>query len=223
MLVNVTGVLDRQRLRLVQELLARAPFVDGRLSAGAMADRVKRNEEVDVRTQEITRLNDVVMRALVAHPTYQAAAMPLRVAAPYYARYRPGMTYGDHIDDPIMQADMPYRSDIAITVFLNDPDDYEGGELVVRGTFGDQRVKLPAGDAVLYPASSVHQVAPVTRGERLVAVTWLQSAIRDPAKREILYGLYLAKEALRERDPEARETVQVNHAYVNLVRMWAEI
>jgi len=223
MLVNVEKVLDRQRLRLVHELLSGAPFVDGRLSAGAMANRVKRNEEVDVHAQQIARLNDVVMRALVSHPTYQAAAMPLRVAAPYYARYRPGMTYGDHIDDPIMQADLPYRSDIAITIFLNEPEEYDGGELVVRGTFGDQQIKLPAGDAVLYPASSVHQVAPVTRGERLVAVTWLQSAVRDPARREILYTLYMAKETLRERDPEAPETVQVNHAYVNLVRMWADI
>ncbi len=223
MLLTIAGVLNTQQLERTRQLLADADFVDGKLSAGLAARRVKRNEEVNVRAMGIQQLNETVMGALVAHPTYRAAAMPLRVAAPYYARYRTGMAYGDHIDDPIMQADTPYRSDIAISIFLSPPQDYDGGELMIRTSFGSNEVKLPAGDAVMYPASSLHHVAEVTRGERLVAVTWVQSAVRDPARRELLYELHQAREALLREQPEAPETAQVDHAYVNLVRMWSEI
>jgi PKHD-type hydroxylase len=116
-----------------------------------------------------------------------------------------------------------FRCDVACTVFLNQPDDYDGGELVVRTTFGDTTVKLPAGDAVVYPASSLHHVAEVTRGQRLVAVTWIQSMVRNPQQREILYELNLAREQLMRSAPQSRETARVDHAYVNLVRMWAEV
>jgi PKHD-type hydroxylase len=155
---------------------------------------------------------------------YRNGALPLRAATPTYARYAPGMAYGEHLDDPIMGAEgLPYRSDVAVTLFLTAPEDYDGGELVVRLPFGEQRVKLPAGDAVLYPAGSIHRVSPVTRGERLVAVTWVQSVVRDPARRELLYGLNAAREALLARAPRAEETAQVNAAYLNLVRMWSEL
>jgi PKHD-type hydroxylase len=116
-----------------------------------------------------------------------------------------------------------YRSDIAITIFLNAPETYDGGELTIHTAFGEQTVKLPAGDGVLYPASSIHRVTPVTRGERLVAVTWVQSLVRDPGKRELLYTLNQAREALLSKSPDAPETAQVNVAYLNLVRMWADI
>ncbi len=223
MLLILHRVLDHDTLSTVRHLLDDAYFMDGRLSAGMAARRVKRNEELRPDREVIERLNDLVMNRLVRHPEYRSAAMPLRVAAPYYARYTEGMTYGDHTDDPIMMADEPYRSDIAITVFLSEPAEYEGGELEIRTAFGRQTVKLPAGDAVMYPASSVHRVAPVTRGVRLVAVTWVQSAIRDPARREILYELNQAREALLRESPESDVAVKINHAYVNLVRMWAEL
>ena len=133
------------------------------------ARRVKNNEELDKGAQQMGILNNLVMSSLVQHPVYRAGALPLRVAAPYYARYTPGMSYGDHLDDPIMGADGAlYRSDIAITIFLNDPDRYDGGELVIRTAFGENKVKLAAGDAVMYPSSSLHHVNEVTRGERLV-------------------------------------------------------
>jgi PKHD-type hydroxylase len=164
------------------------------------------------------------MGSLVRHPVYRAGALPLHVATPLYARYRPGMTYGDHLDDPIMGADgVKFRSDIALTVFLNSPQEYDGGELVIRTSAGEQVVKLAAGDAVLYPAGSIHHVSPVTRGERLVAVTWVQSLVRDPARRELLYGLNAAREKLLRDAPEAPETGQVNAAYLNLVRMWSDL
>jgi PKHD-type hydroxylase len=224
MMITLPAVLSSSQLQRVREILRAAPFVDGKLSAGSAAARVKNNQEVARETPELEALNDVVMNSLVRHPVYRAAALPLRVAAPYYARYTPGMTYGEHVDDPIMGVDgMPYRCDIAITLFLSDANAYDGGELAVRTAFGIQQVKLPAGDAILYPASSLHQVTPVTRGERQVAVTWLQSAVRDPAQRELLYELHLAREKLLHAAPDAIETAQVNRSYVNLVRMWSEV
>jgi PKHD-type hydroxylase len=134
------------------------------------------------------------------------------------------MTYGEHLDDPIMGGDgLMYRSDVAVTVFLNAPEEYDGGELVIRTPAGDQVVKSAAGDAVLYPAGTIHRVNPVTRGERLVAVTWVQSLVRDAARRELLYGLNLAREKLLASAPGAEETAQVNAAYVNLIRMWSDL
>jgi PKHD-type hydroxylase len=155
---------------------------------------------------------------------YRNGALPLHAASPLYARYRPGMTYGEHLDDPIMgTGGVLYRSDVAVTVFLSGPEEYDGGELVIRTAAGEQKVKGVAGDAVLYPASTIHHVSPVTRGERLVAVTWVQSLVRDPARRELLYGLNLAREKLLQGAPEAEETAQVNAAYLNLIRMWSDI
>jgi PKHD-type hydroxylase len=116
-----------------------------------------------------------------------------------------------------------YRSDVALTLFLSSPEDYDGGELMIRGASGEQMVKLPAGDAVLYPAGTIHRVNPVTRGERLVAVTWVQSVVRDPVQRELLYGLNLAREKLLSTAPDAEETAQVNAAYSNLIRMWSDL
>jgi len=223
MLLHIPAVVGRAELNSAAELLAAARFVDGRLSAGKAARRVKHNEELEPEPQLLERLNGLVMAPLVRHPSYQSAALPLRIASPFYARYTPGMSYGQHIDDPVMGAGERYRSDISITVFLNSPEDYDGGELLIRGAFGDTEVKLPAGDAVLYPSSSLHRVAEVTRGERLVAVTWVQSLVRDPARRELLHELNLAREHLMNEAPEADSTAHVDHAYVNLVRMWSEV
>lgn len=224
MLLRLAKVLTRDQLEGVRALLAEAPFVDGRLSAGGIARRAKRNEEVDPRTPLLERLNDLVMGALVRHPDYRAGALPLRVAAPYYARYVPGMTYGPHVDDPVMGRDgQLYRCDIAITIFLSAPEDYDGGELVIQTAYGEQRVKLPAGDGVLYPASSLHYVAEVTRGTRLVAVTWAQSLVRDAARRELLYELNRVRERLLAEQPEAEDTRRLNAVYANLVRMWGEL
>lgn len=205
-------------------MLTNAPFVDGKLSAGQLAKRVKHNQEVDSRAQQLEQLNNLVMGNLVKHPVYRSAALPLRIAAPYYARYTPGMQYGDHVDDPIMGTDGAlYRSDVSITVFLSDPASYEGGELVINTPFGEQLLKLPAGDAVMYSSASRHHVAKVTHGERLVAVTWLQSLVRDPARRELLHELNSVRENMLATSPEAEDAKLINKTYVNLVRMWGDI
>lgn len=224
MMLQLKNVLNATQLENVRRTLARAEFVDGRLSAGKVARAVKNNEELKANAQLLELLNNEVMGSLVQHPVYQAAALPQRVASPFYARYTPGMRYGDHVDDPIMGVQgQIYRTDISVTIFLNQPDEYEGGELVVNTTYGQNKVKLKAGDAVMYPSSSLHHVAEVTKGERLVAVTWVQSMVRDPAQRELLYTLFQAKEQLLETAPNEEISNQVNTAYVNLMRMWADV
>ena len=223
MLLQIPRVVSQDKLTVIRAILAKAKFVDGKLSAGMAAERVKNNEELASDAKEIQQLNNLVMGSLVQHPLYQSAALPIKIASPFYARYRPGMTYGDHVDDPIMGPPQGrYRSDVSTTVFLNEPGDYEGGELVIRTSFGDQHIKLPAGHAVVYPSSSLHHVAEVTEGERLVAVTWAQSMVRDAAKRELLYDLNQARESLLKHRPEDEETKRVDVAYVNLIRMWAD-
>lgn len=223
MVLRIPAVLDGKQLQTVRQLLAQAPFVDGRLSAGLAAERVKHNEEVAQNAVQLKQLNDIVMGSLITNSTYRNGALPYRVAAPFYARYTAAMGYGDHVDDPVMGPGPRYRSDIAVTIFLSDPQSYDGGELIIRTSFGERDIKLAAGDAIMYPASSLHRVAPVSRGERLVAITWVQSMIRDAAKRELLYELNLAREKLMQTLPEAEETARVHSAYVNLVRMWAEV
>lgn len=224
MLITITNILDQQRLDFINQNLANAKFVDGTLSAGMAAKRVKNNEELATNDQLMQQLNNLVMGSLVQHEEFKAAAIPLRVAAPYYARYTKGKRYGDHVDDPVMGgAGQQYRSDVSTTVFLNEPSEYEGGELVITTSFGEQKIKLAAGSAVVYPSSSLHHVAEVTSGTRLVAVTWAQSMIRDPAKRELLYQLNQARESLLKNRPDDVETKQVDVSYVNLFRMWSEL
>ena len=223
MLLQIPNVVSMDKLTVIRAILAKSDFVDGRLSAGMAAERVKNNEELASDAKELQQLNNLVMGSLVQHPLYQSATLPVKIASPFYARYRPGMTYGDHVDDPVMGPPQGrYRSDVSTTVFLNEPDNYEGGELVIRTPFGDQQIKLPAGHAVVYPSSSLHHVAAVTQGERLVAVTWAQSMVRDASKRELLYELNQARESLLKQRPEEDETKRVDVAYVNLIRMWAE-
>ena len=224
MLITIPDILDKQRLDFINQTLAKAKFIDGTLSAGIAAKRVKNNEELAADDQQMQQLNNLVMGSLVQHDEFKAAAIPFRVAAPYYARYSKGMTYGDHVDDPIMGgAGQQYRSDVSTTVFLNEPSEYEGGELVITTSFGEQKIKLAAGSAVVYPSSSLHHVAEVTKGTRLVAVTWSQSMIRDPAKRVLLYQLNQARESLLKNRPDDVETKQIDISYVNLFRMWSEL
>jgi len=224
MLVTIPNVLNAEDISVIQDLMATANFHEGTASAGSEARRVKNNHEMFVSEVEKQRLDNLVMGKLVQNPTYIAAAFAKRIATPFYAKYSEGMSYGKHIDDPLMgPPNQRYRTDVSITIFLNDPEDYDGGELSIITAFGEQQVKLKAGDAVLYPSSSTHRVAEVTRGERLVAVTWLQSTVRDPAKREILFNLSQAREALIKSMPESNELELLSNSYVNLLRMWSDI
>ncbi len=224
MLLEIPRILEQPQIDKIRELVDRAGFVDGRLTAGSAAAQVKRNQEMRQEPDAMRTLVRIVLSALGHNATFKAAALPLRMADPIVARYEPGMAYGEHVDDPIMGSAGPrFRTDVSMTVFLNPPESYDGGELVIRTTYGEKRVKLAAGDAVIYPSRSLHGVAPVTRGERLVVLTWIQSYVRDPERRELLYELHLAREALLAERPGEAITGQVDRSYVNLLRMWAEL
>lgn len=150
--------------------------------------------------------------------------MPRRLSGAFFARYQAGMHYGPHVDDPVMGPEGGrYRSDVSMTVFLNPAADYQGGELVVETEYGEQQVKLDAGDAVVYPSSSLHRVAAVTRGERMVAVAWAESMVREPERRRLLYDLHQVEDALRAADPDADVTRRTGRVRANLMRMWAEV
>jgi PKHD-type hydroxylase len=223
MLLEIPNLLNGPQLTKINELLAGARFVDGKLTAGMAASKVKRNEEIAPEPELLQRLYRIIMASVGHSEVFRSAALPARVADFIFARYQPGMRYGDHVDDPIMGQGPRFRSDVSMTVFLNAPESYDGGELVIRTPFGDQQVKLSAGHAVVYPSASMHRVAEVTRGERLVALTWIQSFVRDAARRELLYELDQSRQQLLRSDPESDVTKNVDRSYVNLLRMWAEV
>ena len=224
MLITIPNVFDANKLENIRATIASNPFVDGKQSAGKLAQQVKHNEEMHGNRQQTEYLDQLIMSTLANNATFRDAVLPHQVSQPVIARYTTGMAYGDHIDDPIMGgAGMHFRTDVAVTAFLNEPDQYEGGELVINTAFGEQRVKLSAGDVVTYPASSLHRVDEVTSGERLVAVIWIQSMVRDPAKRELLFELCQARKTLIDSEPQSDTAKKVDHTYVNLVRMWSEI
>jgi len=224
MLMTIPDVLDEQTLKQVREQIENADFVDGKQSAGRDARRVKNNEEMQADEQLTGRLNQLVLGALYEHPSFQAAAMPLKISAAFFARYQQGMSYGRHVDDAVMgPRGGQYRTDVSATIFISGPDEYEGGELVIETEHGEQSLKLPAGHAVFYPSGSLHRVAEVTSGERLVAVAWAQSMVKNPQQRALLYDLYIVKETLLGVNPDAEATARANRAYINLFRQWAEI
>ncbi|MDW3096273.1 MAG: Fe2+-dependent dioxygenase [Gammaproteobacteria bacterium] len=225
MLIHLKNVLGSKELLKVQELMTNANYVDGKLSAGSVASQVKHNQEIACDDPIVEALNNIVMGNLVRHKTYQRAALPLKVASPFYACYQQGMHYGEHIDDPVMGSgnNPKYRSDLALTIFLNQPDHYQGGELLIQTDYGQQQIKYPAGDAVMYPATTRHKVAQVISGKRMVAVTWVQSLIKDAEQRALLYQLACAREKLLRKQSGEEHTKQVDLVYVNLVRKWSEL
>ncbi len=224
MLITLHNILDRDRLQNLRSMLAGGQFIDGAASAGANARQVKHNEELAGNQKQRQYLDQMIVSSLAANENFRSAALAHRVSQPVFARYTTGMAYGDHIDDPVMgDGGGRFRVDLALTLFISDSADYDGGELIINTTFGNQQVKLAAGDAVLYPASSLHRVNTVNRGERLVAVCWIQSLIRDPARRELLFELDQARGALRATSPRSPQSAQIDHVYTNLVRMWSEL
>ncbi|MES9894297.1 MAG: Fe2+-dependent dioxygenase [Candidatus Thiodiazotropha endolucinida] len=224
MLVEIDDLLQQAQLDKIDQILAQAEFVDGKLTAGKAAQRVKNNQELKGEPRQMELLIRILTSAMANNETFRSAVLPYRMADPIFARYQPGMTYSDHVDDPLMGlSGQRFRSDVSMTIFLREPETYEGGELVVRTTFGEKRVKLPAGSAVIYPSSSLHHVAEVTKGERLVALAWIQSYVRDPAQRELLYELDQAREHLLATAPDTESTGLVDKSYANLLRMWGDV
>lgn len=224
MLVAIKEVLNFEQLHIIRKLLENADFVDGRLSAGREAKAVKNNQELAADDPFLQQLNHLVMPTLVENAEFQRVAMPQRVAVPFYVRYTPGMQYGLHVDDPVMgPMGQNYRADVSTTIFLNEPTDYQGGELFIQTEFGEQSVKLNAGDAIVYPSSSLHRVNEVTEGQRLAAVLWTQSLVRDAHKRSVLNELSEVRDRLYEHAELADDVRHLSNVYSNLMRQWAEI
>ena len=223
MLLHVPDILSRDELARVRAALDAADWTDGRETVGVQGARVKRNEQLPEDSPVRAELARIVLAALARSPLYFAAALPLKTLAPRFNRYHDGGEYGFHVDGAVMRSDDGHlRSDISCTLFLNDPGEYDGGELVVGDTYGEHEVKLPAGDLILYPSSSLHRVAPVTRGARLASFFWVQSMIRDDARRAMLFEMDAAIERLRASGADADAVLRLTGVYHNLLRQWAE-
>lgn len=222
MMQCIPEVLTRAELERVRTALAGAEFADGKATVGYRGRRVKNNLQLSRESAAGNDMALIIEQALWRNETFGWAVWPKQIRGILFSRYEPGMAYGNHVDNAIMGKASLWRSDVAFTLFLADPADYDGGELVIESPLGTQEVKLAAGEAVVYPASSVHRVAEITRGRRLAAVGWVQSQVRDPAHREILYDLERIKRLMAERLPDAPETDWAFKTQANLLRMWAD-
>ena len=225
MLLTLPDVLLKEELITIRGLLKQAQWVDGRSTAGTQAAQVKNNQQLAEQDPLLAQIRRIVMQALHRDPLFFSAVLPDKILPPFVNRYV-GATnhYGFHVDNAMRS--MPdgsarVRADVSATLFLNDPDEYEGGELVVQDVFGDQRIKLKAGSIVIYPSSSVHAVTPVTGGERLASFMFIQSMVRDAAHRRMLFDMDMALVRLRQQHGETPEVVQLTGIYHNLLRQWA--
>ncbi len=225
MLLEIKNLIDPKQLTIMRAALSGGVFIDGSSSAGKSAAKVKVNTEIDQNSEMGQQLAKVMVGNLYANQQFKDACLPHKIAQPLFSRYQQGMKYGEHIDDPVMGDQARLRCDIAMTLFISDANEYEGGELSIHTTFGIQNIKLNAGNLILYPASSLHSVNEVTSGERLVGVTWVQSMIADTQKREILYELSQARNELLFSEHNLKDSTvkQVDHAYTNLVRRWTQV
>ena len=226
MLLKIANLLSPQALSQARELLAAAPWADGRSTAGRQAAQVKNNEQLQPGSEQHRELQTLVLQALEKHPLFFSATIPKRVLPPLFNRYAGASNaYGSHVDQAVRYLPggaQRVRTDISCTLFLSEPADYDGGELVIEHAFGEQRVKLAAGDLVVYPGTSVHRVEPVTRGERLASFFWIESMVRADDQRRLLYEMDMSLMKLRGEHGETPELVQLTGTYHNLLRMWAD-
>lgn len=221
MIHHLQKVLSADELRQLRELAARVIWDDGRRSAGSIAAPHKHNTEAPHDTPEAKAGSDIAFKALRRHPLFFNAALPAIMSPPMMNRYTEGMEYGDHCDAAILGGGAPMRADLSATLFISEPADYDGGELVTDVTPGGFHTKLPAGDLILYPATTVHHVTRVTRGTRLAVVFWIQSMVRDLHQRTLLFNLAQTLTRLEEPLANTPEITQLYACYYNLLRMWA--
>ncbi len=225
MMLHIPNVLTRDQVAAMRRALDGADWTDGRATVGEQGAQVKHNRQLPQASPLCRTLGETVQAALAANPLYFAAALPLRSSPPLFNAYSGGEHYGDHVDGAIrITPGAPaVRTDVSCTLFLSDPEDYDGGALVVNDSYGAHEVKLPAGDMIVYPSSSVHQVEPVTRGMRVCSFFWVQSMVRDDARRALLLDLDRTIVGLRAKTGDCPELVSLTGHYHNLLRMWAEV
>ena len=225
MLLHLQNILSAEELRTARSTLQAASWIDGRSTAGQQALNAKNNQQLPQDSDAARSLQALVLGALNRHAVFFSAALPKKIFNPLFNRYS-GSTnhYGKHVDGAVLHSRANgerVRSDVSCTLFLSQPDEYDGGELVIDDTYGSQRIKLPAGDMVIYPSTSVHGVAPVTRGERLASFFWVESMVRSDEQRRLLFDLDMNLLKLRQRDGESELAVAFSGTYHNLLRMWA--
>ena len=225
MLLHVENVLTPDQVARCRETLGSQAWVDGRVTAGEQSALAKRNLQVPEDAPAARELGEMILTALGRNPQFVSAALPLRVFPPLFNRYDEGMAFDTHVDNAIRFAGpVRFRTDVSATLFLTDPKDYDGGELIVEDAYGEHAIKLPAGDMILYPATSLHRVAPITRGSRWAAFFWAQSMVRADAQRSLLFDLDNAIQAIGGKIGQADPTVvSLTGTYNNLLRMWAQV
>jgi PKHD-type hydroxylase len=226
MLLQIPDVLSVAQVAHARRLLDAADWVDGRVTAGRQAAQVKDNLQLPEDHPVAQELGDVILAALQNSPLFASAALPLRIFPPLFNLYRGGHSFGNHVDNAIRQISgtpLRIRTDLSATLFLAEPHEYDGGELIVEDTYGAHAVKLPAGHLILYPSSSLHRVQPVTKGARLASFFWVQSLVRDDAARTVLFDLDTAIQGLAADVPDHRSLVQFTAVYHNLVRRWSDL
>lgn len=225
MMLHIPNVLTAEQVAHCRAVMERAAWTDGRVTAGYQSAQVKRNQQLPDDGPEARELGDLVLAGLERSALFVSAVLPQRVFPPLFNRYAPGMTFGSHVDNalrPLTGTAVRIRTDVSATLFLSEPESYDGGELVVEDTYGNHAVKLPAGDLIIYPATSLHHVTPVTRGVRLASFFWVQSLVRDVSKRALLFDMDTAISRLNQEVPKSPALVMLTGCYHNLLRQWAE-
>jgi PKHD-type hydroxylase len=227
-LIQIPQLLNTEQVCLMRSKLdtAGSAWVDGRATAGHQGAQVKRNQQIAENTPIAHELGDLILAALERHPLFISAALPNRVYPPMFNRYGENMQFGSHVDGAVRLipgTGIKFRTDISATLFLAEPEEYDGGELLVEDTYGMHSVKLNAGDMILYPANSLHSVTPVTRGERVASFFWIQSLVRDDAQRTLLFDLDSSIQHLTATGADEASRVQLTGCYHNLLRMWSEV
>lgn len=226
MLLQIPEVLSSEQVAACRKLLETDNWIDGRTTAGHQSAHAKDNLQLPEDHEYSKQLGDTILAALERNPLFMAAALPLKVFPPLFNRYQNGQSFGNHVDNAIRQVTgTPHRvrTDLSATLFFSEPEEYEGGELVVEDTYGVHSVKLPAGHLILYPASSLHNVRPVTRGARLASFFWIQSMVRDDGERSLLFDLDVAIQRLITDVPAHPSVVELTSLYHNLLRRWADV
>jgi PKHD-type hydroxylase len=226
MLLHIPGVLTHEQVAAARAKLDRAEWIDGRVTAGHQSMRTKENMQLAEDSPLARELGDVILAGLHRSPLFLSAALPLRVFPPLFNRYQGGQAFGTHVDNAIRHVggtSLRIRTDLSATLFFCNPDEYDGGELAVEDTYGVHTVKLPAGDLVLYPASSLHHVRPVTRGARIASFFWIQSMVPDDGARTLLFDLDSAIQQVTDAEPEHPAAVPLTGVYHNLLRRWSQV
>ncbi|MDU9404865.1 Fe2+-dependent dioxygenase [Pseudomonas sp. zfem004] len=225
MLVQIENLFSADELRELRQQLLAQPWVDGKATAGVQSAQAKHNRQLDEDDPVARQLGGLILQRLSDNPLFMSAALPKRIYPPLFNRYGAGEGFGYHIDNAIRGIKgvrERVRTDLSATLFLAEPDSYDGGELVIRDTFGERQVKLPAGHLVLYPGSSVHRVAPVTRGERLAAFFWIESLVREDSQRSLLLDMDVAIQRLTAQQADAGSLLELTGVYHNLLRRWGD-